>query len=380
MLSFEKAPRQSLDVLVVGAGPAGALAARQLAVAGVSVLLVDKAALGRWKVCGCCLNASAIATLASVSLGELPARLGAVQLERICLLASGCQADISLPEAVSLSRSAFDAALIEVGVSRGVHFLPETHATLGNAGSGHREVILTHAGKQLTVRAKLILAADGLGSLLLAKQDDFSAAAEQGSRIGAGVVLASPPPFIQTGTIYMACSSGGYVGLVILEDGRLNVAAAFDRETVRAAGGPGSAAANMIAEVGWPKIEGLTNQPWRGTVALTRQASVLSCERVFVLGDAAGYVEPFTGEGMAWALSSAVAITPLALRAVERWDASLGREWSSVVHNTVRMRQRMCQAMAWGLRHPRLVRSAITLLSYMPSLAVPVVRRLNAPA
>ena len=380
MLSFEQAARQTWDVLVVGAGPAGALAARQIAVAGATVLLVDKAAFGRWKVCGCCLNASATATLASVSLGDLPVRLGAVPLERVRLIAQGCQAEISLPKAVSLSRNAFDAALIEAGVSRGVHFLPETRATLGASVSGRREVILTHDGKKLTASAKLVLAADGLGCQLLAKQDDFSAVAELGSRIGAGVVLESSPPFIQPGTIYMACSSGGYVGLVTLEDGRLNVAAALDRETVRVAGGLSAAAADIIAEVGLPKIEGMTDQPWRGTAALTRQASNLSCERVFVLGDATGYVEPFTGEGIAWALGSAVAIVPLALRAVERWDASLGREWSNVVHNTVRSRQGICRAMAWGLRHPRIVRSAITMLRYMPSLAVPVVKRLNAPA
>ena len=380
MVSFEQAARQTWDVLVVGAGPAGALAARQIVVAGATVLLVDKAAFGRWKVCGCCLNASATATLASVSLGDLPVRLGAVPFERVRLIARGCQAEISLPKAVSLSRNAFDAALIEAGVSRGVHFLPETHATLGVSVSGGREVILTQAGNQLTARAKLVLAADGLGSQLLAKQDDFSAVAELGSRIGAGVVLESSPPFIQPGTIYMACSSGGYVGLVTLEDGRLNVAAALDRETVRVAGGLGEAAADIISAVGLPKIEGIADQGWRGTAALTRQASNLSCERVFVLGDAAGYVEPFTGEGIAWALGSAVAIVPLALRAVERWDANLGREWSNVVHNTVRSRQGICRAMAWGLRHPRIVRSAITMLRYMPSLAVPVVRRLNAPA
>jgi flavin-dependent dehydrogenase len=296
------------------------------------------------------------------------------------LRARGCQAEISLPKAVSLSRNALDAALIEAGISSGVHFLPETHATLGATVSGRREVILTHAGKQLTASAKLVLAADGLGSQFLSKQDDFTAVAEHGSRIGAGVVLASPPPFIQPRTIYMACSSGGYVGMVTLENGRLNVAAALDRETVRVAGGLSAAAANIIAEVGLPKIEGMTDQPWRGTAALTRQASNLSCERVFVLGDAAGYVEPFTGEGIAWALGSAVAIVPLALRAVERWDANLGREWSNVVRNTVRSRQGICRAMAWGLRHPRIVRSAITMLRYMPSLAVPVVRRLNAPA
>src|SRR5262249_23647918 len=43
------------DAVVVGAGPAGALAARELARLGAAVLLVDRATFPRWKVCGCCL-------------------------------------------------------------------------------------------------------------------------------------------------------------------------------------------------------------------------------------------------------------------------------------------------------------------------------------
>jgi flavin-dependent dehydrogenase len=45
---------------------------------------------------------------------------------------------------------------------------------------------------------------------------------------------------------------------------------------------------------------------------------------LFVIGDAAGYVEPFTGEGMAWALAAADGLAPLAARAVGAWDVRCG--------------------------------------------------------
>ena len=51
------------QAVVVGAGPAGALAALQLARQGVRVLLVEKRAFPRWKVCGCCLNAQALSLI-----------------------------------------------------------------------------------------------------------------------------------------------------------------------------------------------------------------------------------------------------------------------------------------------------------------------------
>ncbi len=379
MISFGEVTKRTWDVLVVGAGPAGALAARQIALEGASVLLVDRATFPRWKVCGCCLNGSALATLASVALADLPEQLGAVPLRKLSVAARGCRAEIPLSSGVSLSREALDAALIQAARASGVEFLPETNASLGLVAGDYREVMLAHAGQQITAKAKLVLAADGLGGKLLARQDDFSAGAEKKSRIGAGVVLPTRPPFIPPGTVFMACSKGGYVGLVGLEDGRLDVAAAFDRQTVLDAGGPGNAAANILAEVGWPVLDGLADGPWRGTAALTRQASRLSCERVLVLGDAAGYVEPFTGEGIAWALASAVAVTPLVIRAAEQWDATISSEWSRTLQETVRNRQILCRVVARALRYPALVRMVLKLLKFKPSLAMPVVRRLNAP-
>ena len=75
-------PTENFDAIVVGAGPAGAVAAVLLARAGRRVLLLDKATFPRRKVCGCCLNGHALSALAAAGLGELPARLGAVGHDR----------------------------------------------------------------------------------------------------------------------------------------------------------------------------------------------------------------------------------------------------------------------------------------------------------
>jgi 2-polyprenyl-6-methoxyphenol hydroxylase-like FAD-dependent oxidoreductase len=106
----------------------------------------------------------------------------------------------------------------------------------------------------------------------------------------------------------MATGRGGYVGLVRVEDGRLDMAAAFDPVFVKSVGGLGAAAETILREVGWPAPPALAEEPWKGTPALTRRARRLAGHRCFVVGDAAGYVEPFTGEGMAWAVMSAAAV------------------------------------------------------------------------
>jgi 2-polyprenyl-6-methoxyphenol hydroxylase-like FAD-dependent oxidoreductase len=181
------------------------------------------------------------------------------------------------------------------------------------------------------------------------------------------------------GTIFMASGRHGYVGLVRLESGGLGVAAALDVAEVRAAGSPGALAARLLDAVGWPVPAGLAGSGWRGTAALTRRATSLSAPRLFVLGDAAGYVEPFTGEGMAWALASAAAVAPLAARAVERWQPDLGRAWAECHRRTVTRRQFTCRAMAAVLRRPWLTRIVVGLLARLPALATPFVRAVNAP-
>src|SRR5262249_29622163 len=119
------------DVIVVGAGPAGALAARELARRGLAVLLVDQASFPRGKGCGCCLSLRTLSRLASVGLGDLPVRLGAVPLHEFCVAAAGRRAVVPLPGGAALSREALDAALVEAAAAAGASFLPETLATCG---------------------------------------------------------------------------------------------------------------------------------------------------------------------------------------------------------------------------------------------------------
>jgi flavin-dependent dehydrogenase len=229
----------------------------------------------------------------------------------------------------------------------------------------------------VSVRARCVLAADGLGGKLLGRAGVSAAPAVPGSRIGAGAVVPQAPAFYRPGTVYMSCGAHGYVGLVRLEDGRLDVAAALDAAWVRQCGGPAPVAAAALAEAGWPAIATLAEVPWRGTAALTRTPTRRAAERLFVIGDAAGYVEPFTGEGMAWALAAGLAVAPLAERAACRWSPELAAAWAEAYRRVVSRRQYACRAAAFVLRHPVLARALVRLLARVPSLAAPFVHHLN---
>jgi flavin-dependent dehydrogenase len=376
-LTLEDAARRPWPALVVGAGPAGATAARELARRGLDVLLVDRAAFPRGKVCGCCFNGNALATLERVGLGDLPRRHAATTLTDLRLSANRREARLALAGGVALSRETFDAALVADALRSGAAFLPGTAAALAEPNPTKRVVRLASKGNAVRVEAGVVLAADGLGGALLARARESAAPPEPGARVGTGTVSATAPEFYRPGTIHMTCGAGGYLGLVRLEDGRLDLAAAFDAGWLRRAGGPGAAAARLLDDAGGPAPPDLLHSPWRGPPALTRQARRLATERVFVVGDAAGYVEPFTGEGIAWALASGVAVAPLAARAATDWRPELARAWAARYRHVVSRRQAACRAAAAVLRHPLLTGAAVAVLAHFPALAAPFVRHLN---
>jgi flavin-dependent dehydrogenase len=379
-LTLDEAARHDWDAVVVGAGPAGALAARELAHSGATVLLVDKAAFPRWKVCGCCLNGQTLAVLRAVGLGALASGLGAVPLERFRLGSRGRHADLPLAGGVALSREALDAGLIQAAIRAGVAFLPQTQATLGLWEAAARTVALRQAVDSVRVATRLVVAADGLGGRLLSGETDADVVTERGSWIGAGAVAPTAPDAFGPSTIFMACGRGGYVGLVRLEDGRLNVAAAFDPDLLKHRHHPSQAAATILQEAGFPPLPGLPELAWRGTPALTRRATQLAYPRLFVIGDAAGYVQPFTGEGIAWALAAGQAVAALAARGLRQWHPGLEAEWDALYRRTIASRQQTCRAFMRVLSHPMLTTAAVAVLSHWPALAGPVLRRIHQAA
>jgi flavin-dependent dehydrogenase len=383
-VDLETAARTLWDVLVIGAGPAGTLAARQLALAGQRVLLVDSKSFPRGKVCGACLNGQALSILKSAGLKDLPLELGGVPLNRLDVRVYGRKVAVPLPEGVAVSRKRFDAELVRAATGAGTEFLPETSASLGALSAEGpeecRTVALRHRdAAPIEARARVVLAADGLAHASLRDHEQFDSQVSPGSRIGVGGHLASFPASYERGTVYMAVGRPGYVGLVRVEEGQLNIAGALLPEYVRGAGSVPEAVGSLISEAGLAPIAALADAAWHGTIALTRRTRRPADRRVFVLGDAAGYVEPFTGEGIAWAFAAATAVTPFVLRGLSNWDERLESEWHAALRKVVFRRQRWSRLFAFASRHPILARLVQQAVALFPSAANPIIRRVNQP-
>lgn len=358
------------DIVVVGAGPAGSVAAKLLADAGRRVALFDKATFPRRKVCGCCLNGFALSALEQAGLGKMPSALGGVPLSAARLASNGRTATVKLPCGVAVSREAFDVALLDVAAEAGATVRTGVKVKLGEVTDDAWE-LETGGEREL---ANIVIDATGLNGQLSTADPAVSA----NSRIGAGTAIDAPASY-PAGVIHMATGGGGYVGLVRVEDGRLDVAAAFDPEFVRECGGLGIAAERVVNASGLPPLPELRNADWKGTPPLTRTPRAVAGPRWFAVGDATGYVEPFTGEGMAWALAAAVAVVAVALKAADGWSEPLAREWTATHRRIVTRRQTACRTAARVLRSPTVCSLVVRLLNAVPALAAPVVKGLNHP-
>ncbi len=365
---------------MIGAGPAGAFASYKLASAGPSVILVERSNFPRKKVCGSCLNHAAVTLLQEEGLDEILTENKAVPLQRFWLASGKSHAVLDMPQGSALSREVFDAGLVQKAVEKGANFFPETRIVLEKKATEKdpfHSLRIFKDQKEICIKAKIILSADGLNGQFLEKEKGFEMVTDPASRIGAGKIFNESPDFYQPGVIYMATGAEGYVGLVRLEDGRLNAAAAFDPEFLRTNEGVGEAVQKVLQKNQFPLMRGIED-PWQGTFPLSRKRRQVAAYKIFVIGDSAGYVEPFTGEGIALALASARDVTEFVVKGIENLNSDLEIRWQELYHKQMTQRQNRCRLVTRLLRNATLTSTAVRFLSWFPETASPFVEEITS--
>jgi flavin-dependent dehydrogenase len=372
-----------VDAVVIGAGPAGSLAATLLARAGLGVMLVERRAFPRRKVCGGCLNPHALAALGRAGLETRVRALDASPVNRLQLHHRGRRVEVGLPEGVAVSRAALDNALAAAAAEAGCDVLFESAAAVDprideTAGHAVRVVRLRgRAGRTERIHARTVVVADGLGHPSLLLCPDFQSAPAAGSRVGLGGDAFAGALDIEHGAITMAVSRYGYAGAVAVEGGRVNIAAAVDPAFLKSCPSPALAVEQILDDAGVQHALPLGSIDWAGTPPLTRRLIDPAARGIFVIGDAAGYVEPFTGEGMAWAFAAAEAVVPFIVQSLRLEDGRAERQWVARRARLLRRDQRWCRLLALSLRRSALVGPAVALLSRHPGAAAPFLARFS---
>ena len=381
-LDITEASRRSWDCLVVGAGPAGAVAARHLAQQGHKTLLVERARFPRWKACGCCLNNAALTTLERIGLLPKIEGLSPSTLSRWHLATPHGHTECPMPRGLALSRAALDATLASAALDAGSAYLDGTTASVIQKTVGGWRVRLQNEGRQVDVTTAVLVAADGLKSRLLSQLEGFECEVRPNAWIGAAATVPRREDDLSdlsANTVYMACGRDGYVGMVVLESDQVEIAAAVDPQAIRRCANMAALICQILTEANGPGRDTVARIAFQGTPRLSRRRKWIAAERLFLIGDAVGYTEPFTGEGMAWALSSGVLVGPLVTQALRRWDPSLIKQWHTLYHGRIRKRQRLGRVLTHSLRYRSCTRIMTAVLNRQPRLAAPFMRRINAP-
>ena len=307
------------DTVVVGGGVAGSVAAVLLARAGQRVLLLEQRRRDRLgeKVCGCCLHRRGVAALERLGLMPTPgetgrAELGIQSLQRVWLsrlsVARSVHRRVSLPlrHGVALRRSVLDGHLLDAAEAAGVEIRSGVRARRRGDRVG--------VGDQ-TLEAAHVVWATGLAG---ARPVGPSGGGVSHRLHGVGTILpdaATPhtPAFLR-GTVWLmgeaseqrggaAREDGGYLGLVRLPGGGVDAAAAVPAQRAR---DPTAWAARLLHAAGATELAAAAGTiRWRSVGPLRRCSRPDLPAGWVAAGDAAGYAEPLTGEGMAWAVASA---------------------------------------------------------------------------
>ena len=372
----------SWDTIVIGAGPAGSVAAIRLARAGRRVLLVEKKAFPRFKVCGCCLNPNALNTLDQLDLSSRLLDAGAIPVDQFRLRSRGRELNIPMPGGIVISRQKMDMILVEAAVEAGVEFQDNMSALVmpSRESSSAIQVELTDSeGDVQVIEGASVLVADGLSGSALKLRDEFSTTVEEHSYFGMSAHL--PPeanPGIDRGTIEMATGKLGYIGSVVLEDGSINYSSAISPQARKQSSSNSELLTMVLKEAGSAVPEGFHDSEWHGAPLLSRRRSRFAAGSVLLMGDATGYVEPFTGEGMAWAVEMGLSAAELLLNPSVT-ESEYETSWTRTVEKLRAERHIWCRRLSSFLRKPKLVSAGMLLGRLVPAVPGWIVSQLYEP-
>jgi geranylgeranyl reductase family protein len=320
------------EAIVVGGGPAGATMATRLARLGHHVVLLDKSRFPRHKACSEYINPAATDILDELGLGSEIRRLGAHRMDAMMVYApDGGRFKANFAQvrpgaaALGLSRYRLDHLLLEAARAEGVTIVENAHVR--NVVQDGRRITGVEARINGTVQrlhAPLVIGADGINSVV-ARAAGQTKTMKWPSKTGLIAHFRGVADLDQFGEMYVS-GNQSYVGLAPLEDGLTNVAVVVG--TTSLAHRMGSVSAffhETLAAIPnlQPKLEKAVQVGTiRGVGSMAHRSRRICGDGFVLIGDAASFLDPFTGEGIYEALRGAEIAAPLVSDALRAGDTS----------------------------------------------------------
>jgi geranylgeranyl reductase family protein len=324
-------PEHDAEVIIVGAGPAGSSAATLLADAGHRVMLLDKATFPRHKPCSDYASPASARLLEQLGvLGDVIAASASRMEAMVVQAPNGSRFTAAFGQvdpgagAIGLSRYRLDNILLERAKAAGATVLQRAHArNVIRTGERVTGVEVTIDGTPTTLHAPIVIGADGHDSVV-----SRSLGLDQGypwlRKTGLAAHYRGVQDLERFGEMHVG--HGAYAGLAILENGLTNLTVVVPSRALREK--PGSLEDYFAATIA--SLPGIASKldcaervgPIRGVGPMARRVRRVTGDGYLLLGDAAGFLDPFVGEGVYQALRSGFLAAPVVSVALRSGDTS----------------------------------------------------------
>jgi menaquinone-9 beta-reductase len=365
-----------MDVLIVGAGPAGTVAATVLARSGARVRILDRARFPRDKLCGDTVNPGTLALLRRLNMADRLDARGLPVAGMIVTGADGVAVESPYPDGLqgrAMVRRELDWALLQQATAAGAEFEPCCRVRRAIVDDDVVGGVVVNDDR--TLRARVVIAADGRHSTLAF---GFGLARHPGRprRWAIGAYFENVARLSPFGEMHVRPS--GYIGVAPLPGGLANVCLVKPQEAI------GRGAASSDATFRDPEAL-LRRELARDPVLRERFSSARLAMPPVVLGplavdvkrhgiaglllagDAAGFIDPMTGDGLRFAVRGGELAALAALQA-------LANGWKGV-HARLAHERRREFATKW-----RFNRTLRTLVSFPAAVRVGEAVALVAPS
>ncbi len=343
------------DVLIAGAGPAGAVAATVLARGGARVLLLDRARFPRGKLCGDTLNPGALRVLARLGLASAVA--GGLPIDGMIVTGPSGVRVVGRYDGVSglaLVRRSFDAALVAAAaaagarVEEGVLVQAAVPDTTGRTPAVAGLRIKGTDGRSLRIAAPVVIAADGRYSRV-ARALGLSRAARRPRRWAIGAYFENVTGTTAFGEMHVR--EQHYIGVAPLAAGLTNACVVTPTPSTRSMQDLllGTLRSDLELRDRFAAARTVGEPVCVGPLAVDCDAAGMP--GLLLAGDAGGFVDPMTGDGLRFALRGGELAALAALRALEHGAAD--------AHLRLLAARRLEFARKW--RFNRTLRAMVTL-------------------
>lgn len=389
-----------VDAVVIGGGPAGASTAIFLALAGWSVVLVEKQHFPRRKVCGECIAAPNLELLDALGIGAAFDAIAGAPLRNVAYMLGEHTIHAQLPPyqdsihpwGKALGREHLDTLLVARAAQVGVMVLQpwNVRSITGEPGHYRCEAVDVASGEIRLLHAPVVVAAHGSWELA----PDATTGMRQNKKPPMpSDLFAFKANFkradLETGVIAVLAFQGGYGGMVVGDHDSLTLACCIRRDHLAAmrAAEPSLSAPEAVQKTLVNRCQGvrralepaIQEEPWLSTGPIRPGIRLQRSSKVFLIGNAAGEAHPIVGEGMSMALQSAWLLTrvlteqrhrladPVSHRQVQHIYA---QRW----HACFAQRIRLAAMLAHASMRPGAIRFALPVLQHWPGLLTAAAR------